>query len=277
MQRISFHAISPQYLATLQLPLHSGRFLDERDVREDLLAVVINEAAVRAYWPGQNALGAYGRLGAPGGSRVQVVGVVGDVRNDGLGKPTVPEIYLLSAFVAINPMRFIVRSLLPPETLVPEVRRAIQSLDPTQPIHHVAMLRDIVHDSMSLERVGSFMMLFFALAALLMASLGIYGVVSYSVRQSTVEIGTRMALGAAGRDLLLMVVTSGLKMAAYGAHHWRCGCCRLVVGARTGFRNRRPRRAPVRGLDGHRCRRDHSGVVLPGVASDSPVAHGGNP
>ncbi len=217
VQRISFHAISPQYLATLQLPLLRGRFLDERDVREDLLAVVVNEAAVRAYWPGQNALGVYGRLGAPDGSRVQVVGVVGDVRNDGLGKPTVPEVYLSSAFVAVNPMRFIVRSVLPPETLIPEVRRAIQGLDPTQPIHHVAMMRDIVHDSMSLERVGSFMMLFFALAALLMASLGIYGVVSYSVRQATVEIGTRMALGASGRDLLLMVVKSGLKMAAYGA------------------------------------------------------------
>ena len=217
VQRISFHAISPQYVATLQLPLKRGRFLDERDVRDDLLAVVINEAAVRAYWPGQNALGAYGHLGSPDGSRVQIVGVVGDVRNDGLGKPTVPEVYLASAFVTVNPMRFIVRSALPPETLIPEVRRAVQTLDPTQPIHHVAMLRDIVHDSMSLERVRSFMMLFFALAALLMATLGIYGVVSYSVRQSTVEIGTRMALGAAGRDLLLMVVTSGLKMAAYGA------------------------------------------------------------
>ena len=79
------------------------------------------------------------------------------------------------------------------------------------------MMRDIVRDSMSLERVGSFMMLFFALAALLMASLGIYGVVSYSVRQATVEIGTRMALGAVGRDLLRMVVGGGLKMAAYGA------------------------------------------------------------
>jgi serine phosphatase RsbU (regulator of sigma subunit) len=114
-------------------------------------------------------------------------------------------------------MRFIVRSTRPPEALVPEVRRAIQNLDPAQPIHHVAMMRDIVRDSMSLERVGSFMMLFFALAALLMASLGIYGVVSYFVRQGTVEMGTRMALGASGRDLLLMVVRGGLQLAAYGA------------------------------------------------------------
>ena len=216
-RRVSFHAITPQYFPTLQIPLRAGRVLDERDVREDLLALVINEAAGRSHWPGQNALGAYARLGGPDGSRSQVVGIVGDVRNDGLGKPTVPEVYLSSALVAVNPMRFIVRSTLPPDRLVPEVRRAIQGLDPAQPIHDVALMRDIVRDSMSLERIGSVMMLFFALAALLMASLGIYGVVSYFVRQGTVEMGTRMALGASGRDLLLMVVRGGLKLAAVGA------------------------------------------------------------
>ena len=79
-------------------------------MREDPLAIVINEAAARTYWPGQNAVGAYARLGGPDGTRVQVVGVVGDVRNDGLGNPSVPEVYLSSALVAINPMRFVVRS-----------------------------------------------------------------------------------------------------------------------------------------------------------------------
>ena len=93
------------------------------------------------------------------------------------GQPTVPHIYLLSAITSIDPLRFLVRSTLPPETLIPEVRRAIQGVDSALPIHHVAMMSDIVDDSMSLERVGSFMMVFFALAALLMASLGIYGVV----------------------------------------------------------------------------------------------------
>jgi predicted permease len=216
-ERVSFRAISPSFFATLQIPIRGGRLLDDRDVREDLVAVVISESAARTYWPGQSAIDAYARLGGVEGSRVQVVGVVGDVRNDGLGKPPVPEVYLSSAVLPINPMRFIVRSAVPPETLIPQVRRAIQGLDPTQPIHHVALMRDIVRDSMSLERIGSSMMLFFALAALLMASLGIYGVVSYSVRQITVELGTRMALGAVGRDLLLMVVTGGLRMAVYGA------------------------------------------------------------
>jgi serine phosphatase RsbU (regulator of sigma subunit) len=99
---------------------------------------------------------------------------------------------------------------------VPEVRRAVQSVDPSQPIHDVATMEQIVAQSLSVERVGSLMVTFFAGAALLMATLGLYGVVSYSVRQGTVEIGTRMALGAAGRDLLAMIVGGGLRIAGVG-------------------------------------------------------------
>ncbi len=217
VERVSFHVISPQYLPTMRIPLRSGRALDDRDVREDPVAVLVSESAARTYWPGQNALGSYARLGGPDGTRVQVVGIVGDVRNDGLGNPSVPEVYLSSGLLPVNPMRFVVRSSLPTATVVPAVRRAIGDLDPAQAVHDVAEVNAIVRDSTSLERIGSFMMTFFALAALLMATLGIYGVVSYSVRQATVELGTRMALGAVGRDLLYLVIGSGLKMAAYGA------------------------------------------------------------
>jgi serine phosphatase RsbU (regulator of sigma subunit) len=217
VQRISFLAVSPGYFRTVQLPLHSGRYLDERDVKAEPILVVINEAAARFYWPGRNPVDVYGRFGGSTGERFQVVGIVGDVRNDGLGKPTVPEIYLSSARFAVNPMLFLVRSALPSATLVPEIRRAIQSVDASQPIHNVTTISEIVHDSVSLERVGSFMISCFAVAALLMAALGVYGVVSYAVRQGTVEFGTRMALGAVGRDLLVLVVGGGLRMAAYGA------------------------------------------------------------
>jgi serine phosphatase RsbU (regulator of sigma subunit) len=144
--------------------------------------------------------------------------VVGDVRNDGLSKPTVPEIYLLSALLRLDqPIAFVVRSPLRLEALLPQVREAIQRVDPTQAIHQVAMMDDIMVRSVTLPRISSFMTGFFAAAALLMAALGILGVVSYAVRQGTVEIGTRMALGANARDLLLMIVGSGLRMAAVGA------------------------------------------------------------
>lgn len=102
------------------------------------------------------------------------------------------------------------------DKLVPQIRHAIQRIDPTQPIHGVATMNEIIQGSLSRERAGSFMMAFFALAALLMAVLGIYGVVAYSVRQRRVEIGTRMALGAVARDILFLIVGGGLKMATYG-------------------------------------------------------------
>ena len=113
-------------------------------------------------------------------------------------------------------MSLVVRSSLPSDRILPDVRRAVQSVDRTLAIHDVRMMTDIVQDSLQLERVSSLVMTFFALGALLMATLGIYGVVSYGVRQRTVELGTRMALGAVGRDLMRMVVGGGLRMAAIG-------------------------------------------------------------
>ncbi|MPY90547.1 MAG: FtsX-like permease family protein [Luteitalea sp.] len=217
-RRTSFLPISPGYFQTMRIPLQSGRLLTYRDSHSELQPVVINQAAARRYWGSQNPLGAYARMGTPDGSRFRVVGIVGDVRNDGLSKPTVPEVYMLHtwAWMQVNPTHFVVRSTLPPETLVPEIRRAIRRIDPTQPIHGVATMNEIAHGSVARERVGSLMTAFFALAALLMATLGVYGVVSYSVRQRRVEMGTRMALGAASRDLLLLIVGGGLKMALYG-------------------------------------------------------------
>ncbi|MGH9630994.1 MAG: FtsX-like permease family protein, partial [Bryobacteraceae bacterium] len=215
-QGISFLPVSPGYFETMRIPLRSGRLLTYHDTNDKILFAVINQTAARHYWPDRNPIGAYGHLASPTGSRFQVVGVVGDVRNNGLDEPTIAEIYLLSTAAAVNPMHFVVRSPRPAEALLPDIRRAIENLDPAQPIHNVATMQEIVRKSVTLERAGSFMMTFFALAALLMATLGVYGVVSYSVRQRTVEIGTRMAMGAGSRDLLFLVVRSGLRMAAYG-------------------------------------------------------------
>jgi predicted permease len=216
VQRTSFMSVTPDYVQTMRIPLREGRLLEARDGREGVNTVVVSEAASKMYWPGRSPVGEHVRLGTPDGPRFQVVGVVGSTRNDGLGKPPVPELYFPDALVRLNPMRFVVRSTLAAETLIPAVRQAIQGVDPLQPIYDVTTMRSVALGSLSFERLASFMVMFFALAALLMATLGIYGVVSYSVRRSTVEIGTRMALGAAGRDLLGMVVGRGLKMTALG-------------------------------------------------------------
>jgi putative ABC transport system permease protein len=215
-RRVSFLFVTPSFLPAMGIPLRSGRFLTEADTSEDVLFAVVNQAAVNRYWPDRNPVGAYGRLNRPDGNRFQVVGVVGDTRNDGLNKAPEAELYLLSTVVPVNPMSIVVRSSVPPERIVPDVRRAVQAVDRTLALHDVRTMNEIVRDSLQLERVSSLIMTFFALAALLLATLGIYGVVSYAVRQRTVEMGTRMALGALGPDLLRLVVGGGLRMAAMG-------------------------------------------------------------
>jgi putative ABC transport system permease protein len=215
-RRVSFMFVTPGFVPAMGIPLRAGRFLTEADTREDVLSVVVNQAAVNRYWPNRNPIGASGRLNRADGNPFEVVGVVGDTRNDGLNKVPEAEVYLSAIMIPVNPMTMVVRSSIPPEQITPDVRRAVQSVDRTVAIHDVRTMSDIVRDSLQLERVSSLVTLFFAIAALLLATLGIYGVVSYAVRQRTVEMGTRMALGAVSRDVLTLVVGGGLKMALAG-------------------------------------------------------------
>src|SRR5215831_1901706 len=215
-QRMSLMAVSPEYFRAMRIPLQGGRLFDDHDVPKDRILVVIDQAAAKRYWGDGNPVGAFGRLDGPSGDRFQVIGVVGDVKNDGLNNPTVPEFYIQSFILRTESPNFVMRSARPVVSLLPDIRRVIRGIDPEQPITRVATMREIIQQTMTLERVRSIMTAFFAGAALLLAMLGIYGVVSYSVRQRTVEIGTRMALGAGGSGVLALIVGGGLKMAAYG-------------------------------------------------------------
>lgn len=216
VQSISFLVADPGYWRTMRIPLLEGRLLNEHDTHENPVMVVISKAAAKYYWPRGSAVGAYARMGGANGDRLQIVGVVADTRNQGLAKPPKPEMYISNALFAVQRMHFMVRSARPESSLVPELRRAVESVDAAQPIHDVQSMRDVIGGSLSLERISSLLTGFFALAALLMATLGVYGVVAYSVRHRTVEIGTRMALGAVRGDVLGLVVGGGLKMAVYG-------------------------------------------------------------
>ena len=108
-----------------------------------------------------------------------MVGIVGNVRNNGLENEALQEIYLSALVVPVNPMNFVVRSNLPETELVRQVRAAIQSVNPAQPMQDIRMMTDIIHESVSVKRIASYVMIFFACAALLMATIGTYGVVSY--------------------------------------------------------------------------------------------------
>src|SRR5262249_41015160 len=109
-QRMSLMAVSPGYFRAMRIPLRSGRLFDDHDVAKDRIWVVIDQAAARRYWGDQNPVGAFGRFGSPSGDRFQVIGVVGDVKNEGLNNPTVPEIYIQSFIYRTESMNFVMRS-----------------------------------------------------------------------------------------------------------------------------------------------------------------------
>ncbi len=212
--RVCVTLTSPDFFATMRIPLRAGRLLNESDQSSDGRTVVINEAAARAYWPERNPIGAAARLSAPDNDPFEVVGVVGDVRNNGLDKLPVAELYV--AAPGINPMNVVVRSDLPADQLIAATRGAIRQADPTLVMENVRTMQDLVLTNLRLQRLSSLIMTFFGAAALLMATLGVYGVVSYFVRQRTVELGTRMALGAVNRDLVALVLGGGLKLSLAG-------------------------------------------------------------
>ena len=238
-QRVCFLVATPDFFSTMRIPLRAGRLLNESDSQQrDAMTVVINEAAARAYWPERNPIGASARLSTPANDPLEVVGVVGDVRNSGLSKPAAPEIYMPAAVLGANPMKVLVRSGLPADQLIPTLRRAIRQADPTLVMENVSTINDIMLYTLQLERLSSLLMTFFGLAALLMATLGIYGVVSYFVRQRTMELGTRMALGAVNRDLVALVLGGGLKLSLAGVAMGSIGLVGGVLAARAVPRGR---------------------------------------
>ncbi|HEX3940421.1 MAG TPA: ADOP family duplicated permease, partial [Acidobacteriaceae bacterium] len=215
----SFVVVSPSYFRTMKIPLQEGRLLNEQDTRTDIVPVVIDEKTANRFWRGRNPLGAVGRFLSPSGDRFQVVGIVGNV-STGLGEATGPEItppiYLPDALSPVREMNVVVRSGLPVSSLLPAIRRSVESVGPNLPIYSVRSMGQIVDDSLSLQRFAFAVVSFFALSALLLTCLGIYSMTSFSLDERTVELGTRMALGASPRNLLRLILGESWRLAAYG-------------------------------------------------------------
>ncbi|HEX4769681.1 MAG TPA: ADOP family duplicated permease [Bryobacteraceae bacterium] len=215
-QEIDFALVSTDYFRTLRIPLLAGRLLNEHDDTEHPIHVVVNEAAAKHFWPSGKVIGGFGRFSGITGDPFQVVGVVADVRIDTLDKPAPPELYIFNTQGRTSPLHVFLRSHISEFALSQQVRRAVQSVDRAQPIYEFSSMQEILQSSMLLQRGTSEIAGFFAVASLLMAMLGIYGVTSYFVRQRTVELGTRMALGAEPNNLLRLVLDSGWKLCAAG-------------------------------------------------------------
>ena len=212
--------IDRRYLQAMGIPLLEGRFFDERETDKGPKAVIINRSLAHELWPDQSAIGR--KIEVNGGSTV--VGVVANVRNSSLEQSGGNEMYLdFTQSSDWSAIEMVVRSPRSPESLVPEVRSALAAFDPTMPNGEYYRLERLVDDAVAPRRLITQMLGFFSALALVLAALGLYGVISYSVGQRTQEIGIRMAIGAQRRDVLQLVLYGGLRLIGIGVAIGLCG------------------------------------------------------
>jgi predicted permease len=207
------------YFQTMRIPLIKGRYFDERDVADAPLVAVIDETMQRKFWPDQDPIGA--RIAFqrdPKGNPIwrQIVGVVGHVKQRGLDGESPVQYYLPHRQMPVNNVFLVTRTTGEPETMTAAVRNAIHEVDRELPVFRVTTMERLISDSMAQRRFAMTLLGVFALVALILASVGLYGVLSYSVTHRTNEIGIRMALGARVTDVLSMVVGQGMKLSLAG-------------------------------------------------------------
>jgi predicted permease len=206
--------VSPSYFSALRVPLRKGRLPGPEDLGEQARAVVVNEAAVRRFWPGQDPLGKRIRLEQEDATWWPVVGVVADVHDGGLELDPGPTLYIPTLRPADAALA--IRTNGEPTAMAPALRQAVLALDPNLPLSDVSTVESWLARSTAQRRFNALLMGLFAGLALLLAAVGLYGVVASSVTERTREIGLRVALGAAPRDVTLGVVRQGLRLVASG-------------------------------------------------------------
>ncbi len=224
---IQARSISPDYFTTMGIPLLDGRPFSARDREKTPLVVIVSASMARQYWPGQSALGQrmtfnsgipmelQQNVGGPG-SR-EIVGVVGDVKHLGLDEPDVPVFYTPQAQQpSYHTMAVAVRTSADPGALSASIRRELASLDRAVPLYRVRTIDELVRTATAEPRMRTWLLGLFAALALLLAAVGVYGVVGYVVGQRTQEIAVRLALGARQRTVLAWVMWDGLRPIALG-------------------------------------------------------------
>ena len=204
----------PDYLATMGIPVLRGRDIDAGDAEGAPRVVLVNETLARELWPGQDAVGR--RVIFEAGVSAPVVGVVRDIRQDGLDKAPKPEFYISSLQAGFHPGALAIRTAVDPASIASAVRQAVWSVDPEQPVIDVLTMEQILDKEVWQRRVQGSLLTAFAGLALLLAAVGLYGVLAHSVGERLPEFGVRMALGASPASLLGSVIGRGLALAAAG-------------------------------------------------------------
>ena len=228
IQNVDFYqAVSKDYFATMGIRLMDGRLFDSRDVQGGPNVVIINKTMALTFWPGQNPIGRRIRAGSKDWSTI--VGVVDDVKNAGLDRPAGTELYLpyrQPAGAGSSDMYIVMRTPAgDPRSLAGAVREQLNEIDPSVPLADVRPMEDVLTRAQARPRFLTLLLSLFSGVALAIATVGIYGVVSYSVARRTKEFGLRMVLGAQGGDVLGLVMKQGAGMVAIG----------IVAGLLTAF------------------------------------------
>jgi putative ABC transport system permease protein len=212
-----YRTITPDYFQALGIPLRGGRFFNERDTADSSPVVIVNEALARKYFATQNPLGQHIHVGhdhRPGMS--EIVGIVGDVKHAGLSAEPVPEMYESYEQMPTSSMTIAVRTFTDPRSLVNGIRSELATLDRNVPPSRVLTIDELVSDTLAPSRFRSVLLGIFAFLAVVLAAVGVYGVMAYSVSRRTREIGIRMALGAGGGSVVWLVMREVMTLAAIG-------------------------------------------------------------
>ena len=213
-----YQTVSPDYFRVMRIPLQRGRYFSVQDSPSSPNVTIISEAMARRYFPNQDPIGREMRFGFPPNSNVprEIVGVVGDVRDLALGRKPGPIMYVPFSQAPLWGGEVVVRSSLSTSSVTAGIRQAVYAIDKNLPVTDVESFPNAIGASVAQERFRTFLLSSFSGIALILAAVGIFGVISYSTSQRTHEIGIRMALGAQRRSVLRLILGQGAKLAVLG-------------------------------------------------------------